>query len=62
MNQAIPSVFGCNQHPHCGRFLFQRSQWTNYHKPGNCPECGMTLQPVYGAATGTNAPPTAAMC
>src|SRR5271169_4702373 len=29
-------------------------------KPGNCPECGMTLQPVYGAATGTNAPPTTA--
>ena len=26
-------------------------------KPGNCPECGMTLQPVYADATGTNAAP-----
>jgi hypothetical protein len=28
-------------------------------KPGNCPECGMTLQPVYGAAKGTNPQPAA---
>ncbi len=27
-------------------------------KPGNCPECGMKLQPVYADATGTNAAPS----
>src|SRR5882724_6297662 len=26
-------------------------------KAGDCPKCGMALQPVYGAATDTNAPP-----
>jgi hypothetical protein len=29
-------------------------------KPGNCPVCGMTLQPVYEMTKGTNAPPAAA--
>ncbi len=27
-----------------------------YDKPGNCPICGMKLQPVYADAAGTNAP------
>jgi cytochrome c556 len=26
-------------------------------KPGDCPICGMTLQPVYEMTRGTNAPP-----
>jgi hypothetical protein len=26
-------------------------------KPGACPICGMTLQPVYAKTTGTNSPP-----
>lgn len=30
------------------------------NKPGDCPICGMTLQPVYEKTTGTNAPPVAA--
>lgn len=29
-------------------------------KPGDCPVCGMTLQPVYEKNAGTNAPPAAA--
>lgn len=31
----------------------------HYDKPGNCPICGMTLQPVYADAT--NSPATAAV-
>lgn len=30
-----------------------------YDKPGDCPICGMKLQPVYADATGTNAVNTA---
>ena len=29
-------------------------------KPGDCPVCGMALQPVYETAKGTNTPPVAA--
>ena len=29
-------------------------------KPGDCPICGMKLQPVYEPAKGTNAPPVVA--
>jgi Cu(I)/Ag(I) efflux system membrane fusion protein len=31
-------------------------------KPGNCPECGMSLRPVYADATGTNAAPSSSGC
>jgi Heavy metal binding domain len=31
----------------------------NADKPGACPICGMTLQPVYAKTTGTNSPPAA---
>jgi len=35
-----------------------------YDKPGDCPICGMKLQPVYADATGTNAapPPPSGCC
>jgi Cu(I)/Ag(I) efflux system membrane fusion protein len=31
-------------------------------KPGNCPECGMKLQPVYADASSTNAAPLLPSC
>ena len=40
--------YSCPMHP-----------WVKSDKPGNCPECGMKLQPVYADASGTNAAPLA---
>jgi hypothetical protein len=31
-------------------------------KPGNCPECGMKLQPVYADTSSTNAAPLLPSC
>jgi hypothetical protein len=31
-------------------------------KPGNCPECGMKLHPVFADAGGTNAAPVHSSC
>ena len=33
-----------------------------YDKPGDCPICGMKLQPVYADASGTNAVPASSGC
>ena len=42
--------YACPMHPNI-----------KYDKPGDCPICGMKLQPVYAAAVGTNAPAAAPM-
>jgi hypothetical protein len=42
--------YACPMHPNI-----------KYDKPGDCPICGMKLQPVYADAAGTNAPAAAPM-
>ena len=49
-NPASPKIlyYTCPMHPS-----------VRADKPGACPECGMTLEPVYETAKDTNAPPAA---